>query len=259
MTTKIKRSLVKSFLNTGTLVAPVWSLIADGVTTGKIGYSPKTTEETYIDADNSTISVDAYGPTLPIEATAKASDAVFEYLDTMRKARSIGSDAESEVVNVWLYKTPALGYYLAEKQSCSIKIDDFGGDGGVAAKMNYTINFIGDPVMGEFNPTPTAAFVAAPVNTVLTTMVIGSVTLAPLFATNKAWTHYAGSVSNATTTVTMTSTLSGATILQKDTNNTTVTQGDPASLDVGVNHLTITVTVGAEISVYRIDITRAAS
>ena len=40
---------------------------------------------------------------------------------------------------------------------------------------------------------------------------------------------------------------------------TEVSQGDPASLSVGVNHLTIEVTVGSEVSTYHIDITRAAS
>jgi hypothetical protein len=56
----------------------------------------------------------------------------------------------------------------------------------------------------------------------------------------------------------MASTLSGATIVQK-VGNSVVAQGDPASLAVGVNHLTIKVTVGSEESTYHIDITRAAS
>jgi hypothetical protein len=125
--------------------------------------------------------------------------------------------------------------------------------------LEYTINFNGDPIRGGFNPTPTAEFVALPVEATLTTLVIGSVTLAPLFATDKAWLWYAGSVANETETVTMTSTLSGATIVQYDDDSVEVDQGDPASLAVGVNHLTIDVTVGTENVIYNIDITRAAS
>ena len=257
MADKIKRSQFKSFLNTGTILSPTWSLIADGVTTGKVNYNPKTTEETYIDADVASIAVESYAPTMPIEATAKNGDAAFEFIDTLRKGRSILGDAESEVVNVWLYETPALGYYPAEKQTVGIQVDDFGGDGGAATKVNYTINFIGDPVKGFYNPA-TSTFVAAPINTILTTLVIDSVTLAPLFATDKSWLYYAGSVANEVDAVSMASTLSGATIVQK-VGATTVNQGADASLAVGVNHLTVEVTVGSEVSTYHIDITRAAS
>ena len=38
-------------------------------------------------------------------------------------------------------------------RSVSIQVDSFGGDGGTAVKLNYTVNFIGDPVVGTFNPT----------------------------------------------------------------------------------------------------------
>jgi hypothetical protein len=52
-----------------------------------------------------------------------------------------------------MYETPAIGEYPAEKQAVSVQIEDFGGDGGASVKINYTINFIGDPVPGTFNPT----------------------------------------------------------------------------------------------------------
>lgn len=255
---KIKRNQVKHFLNTGTLVSPTWSLIGDGVAAAVINMNPNVTTENYIHEANASVVVDSYAPVLPIEAVAINGDAVFEYLDALRKSRAILGDAETEIVNVWIYETPALTYYYAEKQSCSIQFDSFGGDGGASAKIGYTVNFVGDPVLGSFSPTD-LAFVAAPINTILTTMVIGSVTLTPLFATDKSWLWYAGSVSNGTTSVTMTSTLSGATIVQKDDAAATVAQGDPAALNVGVNNLTIEVTVGAESVTYHIDITRAAS
>lgn len=254
---KIKRSQAQSFLNTGTLVSPIWSLIGDGVTTATINYNPQTVEETYIHEDSATISVESYAPSFPVEMTAISGDAAFEFIDALRKGRAVLNAAEGEIVNVWMYRTPALGYYLAEKQAVSVQVDDFGGDGGAATKLNYTINFVGDPVKGYFNPS-TLDWVPAPVNTILTTMVIGSVTLTPLFADDKSWLFYAGSVPNGTLTVTMTSTLTGATIVQKD-EGVSVAQGATASLDVGVNHLTIEVTVGTETSIYHIDITRAAA
>lgn len=148
---KVKRSQVATFLNTGTLVTPVWSLIGIGVTQAAIAYNPKVTEENYIHEDSATIFVESYAPKMPVEATAINTDAVFEYLDNIRKLRSVGASVETEVCNVWLYETPTLDEYPAEKQAVSVSIDEFGGDGGTAAKINYTINFIGDAVVGEFD------------------------------------------------------------------------------------------------------------
>lgn len=259
MVDTIKRSQERHFLNTGTIAEPVWSLMGVGISSAKTEMNPETTKETIITEDNARVSVDSYAPTLPIKMTAKKGEAVFDFIDAMRKARDILDAAETELVTVHVYEGAALGFYYAEKQTVSIQVDDFGGDGGKPVEINYTINFQGNPVYGGFNPTPTAEFVAAPINTILSTLVIGSVTLTPVFATDKAWLWYAGSVSNGTTTVTMTSTLSGATITQYDGDEVEVDQGDPASLDVGANTLTIEVTVGDETSVYEIEITRAAS
>lgn len=255
MSSRIKRSQIKTFLNTGTVLSPTWVLIATGVTSGKITYSPKTTEETDIGSESAAISVDSYAPTLPLEGTAMKGDGAFDFIDTIRKARSVAGDAETEIVNVWAYKTGAAGAYYAEKQSVSIQVDDFGGDGGQPAKINYTINFLGAPSKGSFDASG-LAFYDRPVTTVLTTMVIGALTLSPLFATDKAWTWY--EASTAAATVTMASTLVGATIVQKDNAGVTVAQGDPASLSMGVNNLTIKVTVGPEETTYRIKVTRTA-
>jgi hypothetical protein len=157
----VKRSAFKTFMNTGTTETPVWSLLGDGVTSGAINYNPQTLEETYIHQDNGSTEVESYKPTLPIEATAKAGDPVFDFVDALRQSRAVLDAARAEIVNVWLYETPTAGEYPAEKQTVSIQIDDFGGDGGSNAKINYTINFIGDPTLGTFNPT-TSTFTPNP-------------------------------------------------------------------------------------------------
>jgi hypothetical protein len=260
MTTSIRRSKYKIFLNTGTHESPVWVLVGDGVAAGKTAYNPKVANETWISEENAEISVESYAPKLPIEMTIKSEDPAFEYIDNLRYGREVLSDTETEIVSVYLYEDIHLGFYPAELQPVSIQIDDFGGDGGGMAKISYTINFIGDATHGQFNPTPTAEFVAQPDLAVLATMVIGSVTLSPLFATDKKKLYYSGTVSNATTSVSMTSTCSaaGAVIVQK-VGTDVVNQAGSAALSVGVNHLTIEVTVGTEVVTYHIDITRAAS
>jgi hypothetical protein len=150
---KIKRSSVKTFILTDdTPSNEVYSLLGEGVTTGTINMNPKTTEETYIHEDTASISVDSYAPTMPVEMTAVQGDAVFSFIDGLRKDRAVLGDAETYIVNVWLYEAAVGGAYPAEKQKVSIQVDTFGGDGGAPTKINYTLNYVGDAVVGTFNP-----------------------------------------------------------------------------------------------------------
>jgi hypothetical protein len=133
------------------LAAATYELLGDGVTSGAIEYNPKTTEETYIHEDSGSTSVDSYSPTLPVEASAKKDDPVFEFIDALRIARAVLGDAETDIVNVWMYEAGGPTAYPAEKQTVSVQIEKFGGDGGQATKINFTINFVGAPVVGTFN------------------------------------------------------------------------------------------------------------
>jgi hypothetical protein len=158
--TNVKRSQVKTFLNTTPLSTATYVLIGDGVKSGKIAYNPKITDETYISNDSATISVDSYAPKMAVAAKAKVGDAAFTFLDGLRIARAVLASAETDVVNVWLYKTGGPTAYPAEKQTVSIAIDDFGGDGGAPVEISYTINYAGDPAAGTFN-SGTSVFTAS--------------------------------------------------------------------------------------------------
>jgi len=158
-TGKIKRSLVQTFID----IAPdaeTYKLLGDGVVTGKLSYNPKVLEETYISEDAANISVESYAPTMPVEQTAIGGDDVFDFIDALRVSRAVLSDAETTIVNVWMYEDGGPTAYPAEQQKVSIQIDDFGGEGGSAIKINYTINFIDDPIPGTFNAS-TSTFTAS--------------------------------------------------------------------------------------------------
>lgn len=142
---KVKRSQIAAFLNTGTSQSPEWSLIGKGVTGQTIGYNPQTTTEQYIHEDSASTSVDSYQVNIPTPQTAFAGDPVFDFVDGLRQRRAIGSDAETEVLLVYLYTASP---YKAEKCRATIQIDDFGGDGGAPVVLNYTINLNGDPEFG---------------------------------------------------------------------------------------------------------------
>jgi hypothetical protein len=148
---KIKRSEVQTFLNTTPTTTATYVLIGDGVVSGKIDYNPKVQDETYVHQDSATITVESYAPTMAVEQTCVSGDAAFEFIDGLRRTRAVLGDAETTIVNVWMYETGGPTAYPAEEQDVSISIDDFGGDGGQAVKINYTINYIGDPDSGTFN------------------------------------------------------------------------------------------------------------
>lgn len=251
--TKIKRSLVKTFLNTGTLVSPVWSLIGTGVPEGKIEYNPKTSEEIYVHEETATIDVESYAPGMPVEAVAVNGDAVFEFIDAIRKTRATLDDAQTEIVNVWLYETAALGYYLAEKQLVNIQIDDFGGEGGQPAKISYTITYVGDPTFGQFNPTPTAAFVANPVLAGLTSLAFTTLVLTPTFDTNKLF--YAAPTTDATNVITVVAVDLVNSVIVMDVDATPVLSGAACTWAEGLNIVTVEVTNGTEVVEYVIHVT----
>lgn len=159
MAGKIKRKLLGAFLNTGGS-APTWSLIGDGVTSLTIAYNPQTSDETYIHQDSGTTDVKSYKPTSAVPMTAISGDPVFEFVDSLRRSRAVLEDARTEICLVYMYEDATSGSYPAEKNICSVQIDDFGGDGGASTVINFTINFIGDPAEGTFNPS-TKTFTAA--------------------------------------------------------------------------------------------------
>lgn len=150
--TKVTRSQFKTFINTQPTGTATYSLLNNGVTSALINYNPNTTTEQFIDDTTATISVDSYAPTFPIEASAYEGDGVFEFVDALRKARSVGADAETDIVNVWYYEGALSGTYPAEQQTVALQIDSFGGDGGQPAKCSFTFNFVGNHTVGRYNP-----------------------------------------------------------------------------------------------------------
>lgn len=158
---KVKRSKIAMFMNVAKGASdPQWALIGDGVTEQTIGYNPSTSEEVYIHQDSGSTDVESYKVSIPTPTTAIKGDEVFEYVDGLRIDRAVLADAETDIVIVYLYKDETSGAYPAEKNRCSIQIDDFGGAGGESAKINYTINLKGNPIKGTFNPA-TKQFTAA--------------------------------------------------------------------------------------------------
>lgn len=161
MAGKIKRSLFALFLNTapGTAETATYALMGKGITSQKVDYNPETSTETYVSDDSATTDVESYAPSVSTQQTAIVGDPVFDFVDGLRNDRAVLEAAQTDLVMVNLYGTATVEAYPAEKNTVSIQVDDFGGDGGKSVEINYTVNMIGNPVKGTFNPT-TKAFTA---------------------------------------------------------------------------------------------------
>lgn len=152
MATNVKRSEFALFIDTTPASSPTWSRVGDGVTTGTVNYNPEVTTETYIHQDSATTILERYAPTFPLEAQCKNGDAVFEFVDNLRRTRAVGSAAETDALMVYLYEAPvSTDQYPAELQPVSIQIDSFGGDGGVTNRINFTVNFRGPSTTGLYD------------------------------------------------------------------------------------------------------------
>lgn len=146
---KIDRTEWVDFLNTTpTAEQPTWGIIGIGITDKSTEYNASTTEEKWIIHKNATKTTDSYALTSGVEQTAYKGDPVFEFIDEIRYYLKTGSDAETKLLEIDKYSvteedtTPK---YRARLWNVGIEI---GSNGGETAKINYTINYNGDPTFG---------------------------------------------------------------------------------------------------------------
>lgn len=150
---KIKRSLFRTFLNTTpSAETPTYNLLGVNVSELSVDYAPQSESSVDIVSDSADTEITSYQPTAGVSAIATEGDPVFTFINGLRRARAVLDDACTNIVNVDLYDpvTGSEGSYVAEKQDVSIQIDSYGGEGGGALTIEYTINYRGDPVPGTF-------------------------------------------------------------------------------------------------------------
>ena len=151
MAEKVKRKLQAIFLNvTPESETPTFEIVGLNVNDLNIEYNPQTNTEIDILSDTAKIEVTGYQPTAPVVQQATKGDAVFDYINGLRKNRAVLDDATTTAVLVDMYDGTE-NSYPAEKQEVSIQIDSYGGTGGEPLSIGYTLNFKGDAVAGIFN------------------------------------------------------------------------------------------------------------
>jgi len=149
---KILRSKFAMYINTTPSTTATYKLIGSGFTTAMINYNPEVTKEAYIHQDSKASVLENYSIEIPIEGKFITGNDAQDYLETKRKARSTGSNAETDVLFVYLWTTPTnTDNYACEKQPVVIAFDKFGGDGGTIMQTGCTLHGNGDPTIGVFD------------------------------------------------------------------------------------------------------------
>ena len=146
---KIDRTEWVDFLNTTpSAETPTWAIIGVGITDKSTDYNANTTEEKWIIHKNATKTTESYALTSGVEQTAYKDDPVFEFIDDIRYYLKTGSDAETTLLEIDKYSftgEETAPVYRARLWKVGIEL---GSNGGETAKINYTINYNGDPTFG---------------------------------------------------------------------------------------------------------------
>lgn len=140
---KIKRSAYASFLNVGTKTEPSFKRMGQGISEMNLEYNAEEESEKYIHQDNATHSVTSYAPASDVEQKCYKGEDIFEYVDAKRRIRAVESDAETQILDVFMYDKKAEGIYGAELNDAIIVISSFSGD-----TIGYSVKRNGDPVQG---------------------------------------------------------------------------------------------------------------
>ena len=156
---KIKRPLIAHFLDTSQASAYAdaeWARIGVNVTEASTEYNPQSETSQDIISESAATEITGYQPTMPVSQQCTRGDPVFELVTKLRRARATLSDSHSWALNVDLWDKTGDGpsaSYAAEVQEVSIQIDTYGGAGGEAPVQEYTLNYVGDPILGAVTMT----------------------------------------------------------------------------------------------------------
>lgn len=154
---KLKRPNLLTFLKVpdadgGLGVFRLCGVYSDDLT---ISYNPVTEESQ--DVTEAAGRLDVMGYTVNMTVATKAVDKegskgyeVFNYVEGLMERQATGSELETEILVVKLYKPGKTeGSYFAQKWACVIQTDNIGGPAPESIGFEYTVNFNGEPTTGE--------------------------------------------------------------------------------------------------------------
>jgi hypothetical protein len=158
---KITRNLVADYLNIApTETEPDYRLLGYGVNTLNETFGAQVDTKTYVNQSTASSNTRGYQSQLPydydlaIDGEGKYDTAAIEWLQDIGELHKTGSDCETDVVKVKLYKPAIEGstrYFEARKIAVSVEATNTNGAGGETLVATGNLNFSGDPVLGYWD------------------------------------------------------------------------------------------------------------
>ena len=145
----VKRTNIATFLDTTPSSTPTLSLLGMGITDYGQDYNANVTTEKYIIDDNATNTLDSYNISASATQTCYKGDAVFDFINELRRKAAVGDDVKTYVYDVDKYNytgTGAARKFEATKYACAIVINSYAK--GERPAIEYTIYYNGTPTLG---------------------------------------------------------------------------------------------------------------
>lgn len=150
------------FLDTTPKTTETWSEIGEGHPNLSTTYNGETETQQWINQKTGSTYLKNYAATIDTSQVAHVGDEVFDFIDDLSYNMAVGADAETNYLEVRIYKATDMTTIPARKFRVSIVVGSEGDAATDPLTREYSINFMGDPVLGTFNPdtktfTPTPA------------------------------------------------------------------------------------------------------
>lgn len=145
----VKRTEIATFLDTTPASSATLSLLGMGITDYGQDYNANTTTEKYIIDDVATTTLDSYNISATASQTCYYGDAVYDYINELRRKAAIGEEVRTHVYDVDKYDYTGSGSsrkYAATKYDCAVVVNSYAK--GERPAIEYTIYYNGTPTLG---------------------------------------------------------------------------------------------------------------
>lgn len=146
----VTRNKRQSYMNTGTVNSPAYSLIGEGFTSLAESKNPSEYSRHYVHEATERTDVTGYAPSIAYALDVYSDDPCIQKIIEITDKEEVGAAAQVEVVNVNLFEPgTTTGTYVAYKRSYAVVPGNV-GEGTDALNYTGTFKAVGDAIKGTF-------------------------------------------------------------------------------------------------------------
>lgn len=148
----VRRDELAHLLNTTPSTTETWSIIGEGHPNLSTSYNAETETQQWINQRTGSTYLKNYALAIDTNQVAHKGDEVFDFVDDLSWNLAVGAAAETDYLEVRMYNASGGSSYPARKFRVSIAVGSEGDAATDPLNREYTINMLGDPTFGTFDP-----------------------------------------------------------------------------------------------------------